>query len=79
MKRQDMFDGPNCRALLERACKRNDRQLMRLLGQDLDLETRLNTGFLRPDEELWAEWRAAERIPEDISSAVSTDVTIDHL
>ena len=60
LKHTDTFDGPNCRQLIDWARARNDHRALRLLGQDDHLQARGNSGFLRPDEERWKEWRAAD-------------------
>lgn len=54
----DSFDGPHCRALRVSARRSGDRQLARLLGDDDQLATRQNSGFVRPPEEEWAVWQA---------------------
>lgn len=54
----DSFDGPHCRALRVSARVSGDRQLARLLGDDDQLATRQNSGFVRPPDEEWALWRA---------------------
>jgi hypothetical protein len=57
MLQQDNFRGPNCLLLQKHATDHRDHRLLRLLGCDEKLEDRLNSGFLRPDEEYWAQWK----------------------
>jgi ectoine hydroxylase-related dioxygenase (phytanoyl-CoA dioxygenase family) len=62
MKHRDPLDGPNTRALLEEAKRRNDRRLMRLLGCDDLLWDRTNAyWFIGSEEERWAAWAAEDR------------------
>jgi hypothetical protein len=56
MRQQDDFSGPICSAMKERALATNDFRLMRLLGNDVHLETRWNTGMTIPECELWQQW-----------------------
>jgi hypothetical protein len=61
LKHTDTHRGPRTRKLLELARARNDHRQLRLLGEDLQLQPRCNSGFLTDDETRWAEWAAADR------------------
>jgi ectoine hydroxylase-related dioxygenase (phytanoyl-CoA dioxygenase family) len=56
MRQQDDFSGSICSTLRERALATSDFRLMRLLGKDVQLETRWNTGITVPERELWEQW-----------------------
>jgi len=61
LKTTDNHDGPNTRALIRDAREANDHRVLRLLGQDDNLEARANSGFQTPDEPKWKEWAQADR------------------
>ncbi len=60
-KQTDTMGGPNCRQLIAWARGRNDHRSLRLLGVEDHLQPRANSGFMRPDEERWEEWKEADR------------------
>jgi hypothetical protein len=60
MRTTDDHSGPNVARLVADARERKDHRLLRLLGVDEQLQQRANSGFLRPDEERWAEWVAED-------------------
>jgi len=61
LRSTDNHGGPATQALVEQARERRDYRLQRLFGQDEQMPARANSGFVRPDEELWAEWSAADK------------------
>ena len=61
LKYRANYNGPNCRAIIEDARRRNDRRLLRLLGEDDQLFTRANSGYNEPDEKKWELWREEDR------------------
>ena len=61
LKHTDTHRGPRTQELIARARARNDHRQLRLLGEDLQLQPRCNSGFLTDDETRWAEWAAADR------------------
>jgi hypothetical protein len=63
LKHRANFQGPISRAVIGRARARNDRRLLRLLGEDDLFMPRANSGFTQPDEEQWRKW-----IAEDVAA-----------
>ena len=61
LKHTDTHRGPRTQELIAQARGRNDHRHLRLLGEDLQLQPRCNSGFLTDDETRWAEWAAADR------------------
>lgn len=62
---EDTFAGPNCRQLVADARKRNDRRLLRLLGEDPLIVPRQNSGFVSDERAEWREWlEEDERLAE---------------
>ena len=57
----DDHSGPATQALVTEARARHDFRTQRLFGADDQMASRANSGFVRPDEELWAEWCAADQ------------------
>jgi hypothetical protein len=60
LRTTDDHSGPNVARVIAEARKRGDHRVLRLFGVDDHLERRANSGFLRPDEERWAEWAAED-------------------
>lgn len=61
LRHRDNHSGPNVQKIVEGARANNDRRLMRLFGVDELVYTRANSGFNRPDEEMWDTWIAEDR------------------
>lgn len=61
LRHTDNHKGPNTQSILRAARARNDRRVMRLLGEDELLEKRCNSGFVRPEEETWPVWIQEDR------------------
>ena len=61
MRHTDSHAGPTTQRLLREAKAKNDHRTMRLLGVDEQREARVNSGFMTPDEDRWAEWIAADK------------------
>lgn len=61
LKTTDSFAGPECQRLIAEARAAGDRQLLRFLGSEPQLDHRNNWGFRVPEEERYAQWRAEER------------------
>jgi len=61
LKHTDNLSGPSVQEIAKHARERNDHRLLRLLGIDDQREARANSGFMRPDEQLWAEWAAQDK------------------
>lgn len=59
--RYDTFDGPNCRALRATGRRMHDRRLMRLLGDDDQIDARQNTGFTLPSATDWENWLTEDK------------------
>ena len=57
----DSHNGPATQAILARARENRDFRTQRLFGADEQMPARANSGFVRSDEELWAQWCAADR------------------
>ena len=60
LKPTDNHHGPGVRELARAARERNDLRVLRLFGDDENLQ-RANSQFIRPDEEAWREWAAADK------------------
>jgi len=64
------YSGPGAQSIIADARARNDRRVLRLLGIDDLFDARANSGFIVPDEEMWARWcaedRAALKLPTEI-------------
>jgi ectoine hydroxylase-related dioxygenase (phytanoyl-CoA dioxygenase family) len=60
LRTTDDHSGPNVTRIVQEARARGDHRTMRLFGVDDHLQQRGNSGFLRPDEERWAEWAAED-------------------
>ena len=56
------YSGPACRAIIERARRRSDRRMLRLLGHDELMFQRANWGYRRPDTEIWKQWSDEDRV-----------------
>lgn len=69
LRTTDDHSGPNVTRLISEARARNDHRVLRLFGVDDNLQRRGNSGFLRPDEERWAEWAAEDQAALADSSA----------
>ncbi|WP_256761893.1 phytanoyl-CoA dioxygenase family protein [Cohnella sp. WQ 127256] len=61
LKPTDNHNGPNVQRIIKEARSRNDHRLLRLFGVDEQLDVRANSGFLDADEQLWAQWAAADK------------------
>jgi len=56
LKHTDNHSGPLTQQLLAEARKRKDYRQMRLLGDDPQMPSRCNSGFLMPDQQRWQQW-----------------------
>lgn len=56
LKHTDNHSGPLTQQLLAEARKRKDYRQMRLLGDDPQMPSRCNSGFLVPDQQRWQQW-----------------------
>lgn len=61
LRHTDVFDGPNCRQLIDWARQHKDHRSLRLLGVDEHLQARANSGFQEFDEVRWEKWAAEDR------------------
>ncbi|WP_141500021.1 phytanoyl-CoA dioxygenase family protein [Paenibacillus luteus] len=61
LKPTDNHNGPNVQGIIKDARSRNDHRILRLFGVDEQLDVRANSGFLDADEQLWAQWAAADK------------------
>jgi len=52
--------GPNAKKLNRCFQKANNKRMLRLLGKDLDLSIRNDTGFLESDNQNWLKWIAED-------------------
>lgn len=69
LRTTDNHNGPNVQTIIKQAREANDLRTLRLFGVDEQLTWRANSGFQRPDEELWAEWAAADKAALKTASA----------
>lgn len=61
LKPTDNHHGPNVQQLLKAARARDDYRVMRLLGEDIHLAERANSGFFIADEARWEDWILADK------------------
>jgi ectoine hydroxylase-related dioxygenase (phytanoyl-CoA dioxygenase family) len=61
LKHTDNHGGPNVQRIIKEARIHNDHRILRLFGVDEQLDARANSGFLEPDDQLWAQWAAADK------------------
>lgn len=61
LKTTDNHNGPNISELKKKAREANDLRLLRLVGEDAQLEARANSGFLEADEPTWEKWAEADK------------------
>ena len=61
LKHTDTYTGPNCQKIISEARKRGDHRIRRLLGDDEQLQSRCNWGFMKAEEDRWEEWVEADR------------------
>ena len=60
LKPTDNHFGPNLVELKKQARAGNDHRMLRLMGEDDQLEARANCGFLEADEPMWKRWIEAD-------------------